>query len=405
MHRIFLLLVVCSLLPLTASAQGEGAFGVAPTDVPFGTAIRGEPLHRLISLQNGKDQPVEIELKPGDETGAWALSTERNLTLPPHSTTDVDLEMRVPQDVPNGQYNGSIYVHFLPEANVTPGTSGAKLAFAVRVNLSVEVGGPQVLRLEAGGLFVPDTEESQRPTVYWTIKNTGNVRSTPSAIVEIRTVNGTFVATENLTGPTLPPGLAENVTFRLDATLPRGQYVLRTTLAPPGADNMMEEAWFEVLETGALRRSGTLGAFALYDVGSSTQTHRIPFGHTVELRAPFTNTGQLPVKATLRGYIVQDGKVLTQFVSLETLVDPGETVELKVLLPDLPKAQQYSLTGEVAYSGKVTPSQEAILILEETAQARDETPSPAWLLLVAGIIAALGSAKATRDRRRRRGRQ
>ncbi|MFA5862988.1 MAG: hypothetical protein WDA16_14955, partial [Candidatus Thermoplasmatota archaeon] len=84
MHRIFLLLVVCSLLPLTASAQGEGAFGVAPTDVPFGTAIRGEPLHRLISLQNGKDQPVEIELKPGDETGAWALPTERNLTIPPH---------------------------------------------------------------------------------------------------------------------------------------------------------------------------------------------------------------------------------------------------------------------------------------------------------------------------------
>lgn len=402
-HTIFSVLLIATALAAPGSlAQDEGAYGVAPTDVPFGQAIRGEPLHRGLSLQNDKETPVRVELRADDETGEWALPEERNLTLAPRSTLDLPLRMLVPDDVPNGRYDGGIRVHFIPNATVAANTSGAKIAFAVRVNLSVEVSGTQVEKLRAGGLHVPNTEESIAPVFYWEVENAGNVRTQPTVLVVVRHADGTPVLEEGITGPILPPGLTENVTFRLTETLPRGQYVLEASLRPPGGPDDKEEVWFEVVEQGALRRSGTLGALTFYDLGSRQQVHRIPFGNAVELRTAFTNTGELPLKSTLVGYISQDGLHIADFASSEMLVDPGETTELRVRIPELPSPAQYVISAQAEYSGKITPSQDAILILEPTATTRDATPSPAWLLLVAGALAARGAACLTIAGKRRR---
>ena len=396
---LILLTLIVAAFPL-ASARSEGAYGVAPVDVPFGDALRGEPLHRAIDIQNDKDQPVDIELRAVDETGAWALPLERNFTLPARSSREVALRMLVPADTPNGHYDGSLYVHFLPNSTVEAGTSAARLVFAVRVNITVDVGGPQRQRLEAGGLFVPDTEEGRAPTFHWHVKNSGNVRATPEAIVALRHADGTMLASERIVGPTLTPGSTENVTFRLHTTLTGGQYVLEASLAPPGDANVREEAWFEALEAGSLRRSGTLGAIALYDVGTRTQTHRIPFGNTIEIRAPFNNTGEIAVRATLRGYVALDGKAIHEFASDELLVDPGESTEIRMRLPELPRAGQYLITSEVAYSGKITPPQDAILILEDvrTEPPRAETPGGGWVVLLAGFVAAAAAQRHRRGR-------
>lgn len=404
MRRIILptLLLAAALAPPSGAAQGEGAYGVAPTDVPFGSAVRGEPLYRMLTLQNDKDAPVRVELRAENESAQWALPDERNLTLEPRSSHDVPLRMIVPADVANGRYDGVLYVHFIPNATIANDTSGARLAFAVRVNLSVEVGGEQVQKLEAGGLYAPHGEESTPPIFHWEVTNAGNVRAEPRVDVVVRRPDGTQVARESIAGPVLPPGLTQNLTFRLNTTLPRGQYVLEAALAPPGDPARKEEAWFDVVEPGALRRSGTLGALAFHDLGSRQETHRIPHGNAVELRAPFTNTGEIPVKAILRGYVTKDGQHVADLTSNELFVDPGETAELKARLPDLPTAGQYVVTAEIEYSGKVTPSQDAILLLEPSSAARERTPSPAWLVLVAAAVAAVAGAWVAMMRKRHR---
>lgn len=356
------LLVLPLALPAVNAAEGGGGFGVAPVDLRYGAVARGEPMERVISIQNGKDEPVRVELRATDEVGRWALPEDRALTLPARSTTEVPLQFVVPDDIPNGDHTGSLYVHFLPDPVLANGSSNARFAFAIRVNLSAEIGGPQELRLEAGGLYAPDTEEETPPRFHWVVRNTGNVRASPRVLAEVFRPDGSSVLQEPLVGPTLVPGTEENVTFRLQSALPRGQYVLTATLDVEGAAN--ETAWFEVLEQGALRRSGTLDALLLYDVETHAQIHRIPFGRAAELRGPFTNTGELPVKVTLEGYVALEGAVVKEFTSRETTVDPGETAELRVLLNDLPRAGQYTITADAAYAEKVTPPRDAILILE-----------------------------------------
>lgn len=371
MRPVILILLASCLLPSFAQAQGEGSYGVAPSEVRFGSVVRDEPLYRAISIQNSKDHPVQVELRPDGELGGWALPAEANFTIPARSTRDVDLPLRIPADAPNGNYSGGVYVHFLPESSVASGTSGARLAFAVRVNLSAHLGGPQTVAFEAGGLWLRDIEEASAPTFHWQIKNVGNVRAAPTVDVAIRRADGSIVARESLVGDTLAPGLLQNVTFRTSTPLARGQYTLTASFESPSGATKQELQWFEALEAGSLRRSGTLEGLTLHDVGTGEQTHRIPASHAVELRAPFTNTGQLAVKAKLQGYVARDGQVVADLRSAEVLVDPGETTELRILLPKLSGAGQYQISAEVAYSGKITPAQEAILILEAAPPGSD----------------------------------
>lgn len=379
------LAAVALLLPAPAladGAHGGGGFGAAPSHLAYGGVVRGEPITRTLTLQNGGDAPADVVLAAVDGIGHWLDLPREPLHVAPASALRVDLTLRVPQDAPNADYGGNVTATQTPRHNVSSG-SGVNVALAVRIGLAATLGGPQVVDLRAGELAVEPAEAGQPLLVRLVVENHGNVRASPRLAVTLLGPDGRQAHGVDVPLDAVSPGGSRNLTARVPHALPSGQYRLEAQLLDGTLQLVLPGLLVEVLEAGSLRRRGEMGPLSTLSLDREPN-HRLPAGKPFLLRAPFRNVGEVEVEAVFRGSLLRDGDVVRSLETLPRAFAPGEAGDIELMLDGLTPGT-YAVRGRVEFDGRVTPDHETVVNLEAVPGATKDVPGAPLIVVLAAL--------------------
>ena len=163
---------------------------------------------------------LRLRDQPREAVGAWVSLPFGSQTVAPGTSITFPLQLGVPQDAPPGDYAGGVVAAVV--GGPAPSAPGVRIEQGVAARIYVRVQGPlhaslSITRLESstsGGAWSPFGGPG-RATVTYTVVNSGNVRLTGTAHVDLVDAFGNTVASlGNRELPELLPRDSVTVTDR-----------------------------------------------------------------------------------------------------------------------------------------------------------------------------------------------
>jgi len=211
--------------PATEVTPEEAGFAVQPSG-PDGPGSRdwftytldpGAVFGDTVAISNLSDEPIRFVIYPTDavsvvdvggfaalkdtetpvDVGTWIQLAASEYTVPPGQRIDVPFSITVPEDAEPGDHAGAILAVDADEGNVDPNAAPDGITFNVRHRMGarvyVRVGGPVDPALRIDELAV--ARDGGTATVTWDVRNTGNLRLSPTAEVRITGLFGRTIRT------------------------------------------------------------------------------------------------------------------------------------------------------------------------------------------------------------------
>lgn len=211
--------------PATEVTPEEVGFAVQPSG-PDGPGSRdwftytldpGAVFGDTVAISNLSDEPIRFVIYPTDavsvvdvggfaalkdtetpvDVGTWIQLAASEYTVPPGQRIDVPFSITVPEDAEPGDHAGAILAVDADEGNLDPNSAPDGITFDVRHRMGarvyVRVGGPvdPALRIDELGV----ARDGGAATVTWDVRNTGNLRLSPTAQVRITGLFGRTIRT------------------------------------------------------------------------------------------------------------------------------------------------------------------------------------------------------------------
>ena len=360
-----------------ALASTVGAIGLSPSSATVNGVLRGSYSEATFNLYNTEPEEVAFSLSIIGPMAGWVnFSPSNRIVTGPMQVSQVTLVMSPPADTPNGNYAGQLLVVGQPTGSAAGGTV-SKIATGVQATVNINVVDVETRSVEVIASSIRSVEVGQPIIVSVKVKNTGNVKATPTVNVKIVDNSGATVQTfSKAMDEILPTRTAQqDITFD-SAGIPLGQYTAVIEVDYDGKTVSSDNLEFDVLAVGALRRSGELT-----DLNSTTTAS---VGQLVQITGTFNNNGELASQAKLEADILLDGTLLDHVEGDEISVNPGETTALEVLYRPT-HAGVYTVNAYVLYSERRTPVRSFIITVNgSTALSFD-----LYYVLAIAIIAAI----------------
>lgn len=225
------------------------------------TNVDPEPLTVAVYAADAYNTSVDgafalrLPEEPKEGVGAWVRIGVEEYTIPPETTAQIPFELTVPEDAEPGDHAGALLA-----ANVDLEEGGGSDEIDVRLRrrvgarIYVRVEGPldpalTVSALEADGnqALIPLVTGAGEVEVDYTVTNTGNVRITPEARIELVGPFGVTVRrTEAEDLPELLPGGSVVRHARIDGLPPLGRLQARVVVTSDEADARSSRAIWAV---------------------------------------------------------------------------------------------------------------------------------------------------------------
>ncbi|HEX6420558.1 MAG TPA: hypothetical protein VFZ77_18805 [Acidimicrobiales bacterium] len=198
---------------------------------------------------------LRLPEEPKEGIGAWIRLGVGEYTIPPETTVQIPFELTVPEDAEPGDHAGALLAASV-ELEEGGGSEEVEVRLRRRVGarIYVRVEGPldpalTVSALDADGsqALVPLVTGAGEVEVDYTVANTGNVRVTPTAHLELVGPFGVTVRrTEAETLPELLPGGSVDRHARIDGLPPLGRLHVRVVITSDEADARSSRAIWAV---------------------------------------------------------------------------------------------------------------------------------------------------------------
>jgi len=347
----------CTLLLLAAFAQAM-SIGAGPSDIEFDNVLKGGYAERVVTVSTAGDEDLTITVEVmGDITGWISIKPSNTFNLPPKGRTEIAVVLQPPVDAANGEYSGSLYIRASPVAVITEGT-GASVGGAVKIGLTAEVTGDEVVDYKLSEVRVSDTEIGFPIRFNVSVKNKGNVKVSPTIHIEIfDRLKKNLLKVVDYTDLTVLPTITESVVISVPTKgLEVGKHVA-TISSDLGGSASVE---FNIMAPGTLAMKGLLS-------GVSVNKHWVQVGELVEVNGLFLNRGELLIEgAKLKGQVY----LVSEDFKTEKLVEVFESDMLNVPVNSQQSfksyfkptsAGRYVVRGSVIYQGKETRKKETIL--------------------------------------------
>jgi len=390
LHKIthkttWLTLILILTLSLFLSQAEAGGIGVSPTEITVYDAMRGGRYQKLIKIFNTIESPTTFLLNATGEIDEWVsfyidenlTETVTNVTLASNSNQLIYVILQVPNEAPNGNYTGKIYVQTLPKK--MEGQTGTSVIISASLGVFIEVVGTQILGGNVRGISTIDTEVGYPLRIKVEFENTGNVEAEP----EIRIVvfrDETEIDSFTYSKTQVKPGLRDIISVEWNTTgRDPGDYSAKVTVLLEGKVLEERQLQFKILPFGTLTRRGQLTALSVEG--------KPLVGTVLRIHATFRNTGLIDTTAHFVGEIYRDGDLIDVIESPDVLVEVGTEKNITSYLK-LTQEGTYMIKGYVFYEGKQTDVKELVIQVKVKQNTTDENN-----LLVAGfMVIAIGTA-------------
>ena len=252
--------------PDRASAADNGLWSVFPTTAPGSLLARpyfqplltpGVPVQDSVTITNKTpDQTLNFDLYAADafntrdggyasrrqtdpkrEMGAWIDLPTANITLGPQQAVDIPFTISPPLDATPGDHAGSIVALNTTPTVTESGSVSTRAIHAVGTRVYGRVAGPLTPRLEVtelqvnsqtgvGGLLGGSVDAD----VEYRVVNTGNVRLTPTAKLDVSPMIGGATNLKALRVPELLPRGSAVLHQRVSGVVPVGRLTARVNV-------------------------------------------------------------------------------------------------------------------------------------------------------------------------------
>ncbi len=374
-------------------------------------AVRGSEYFSDVVVLNGQDTEMTVRVEDGrmfllfgrervgDPGVGWITihpvedrtRTIDTFTVPPHSEGRVILRARVPVDVANGTYSGTVYFNSVAALPGTGSAEGSRtsVSLGVATDIQLVVKGAQRLSGTVTDSYVADTEPSYPLRLTTTFQNTGNVLARPQIDLTVKNAAGQAIGAARFADRTFNPGETQSVSGDWDTTgATEGEYIAAVKVSLAGESIYERDLGFKILPRGTLTRFGSFERLAIEE-----QPRPGTVGKAV---ATFFNTGRIDSRAKFVGELYKGSTRIDTVSSEERLVPYGEKQDLELFLR-VPDAGDYTLRGKVNFEGKETITREVNFVV-----AAGGWPLGQVSLIVAALLAmgALGAGAVAVSRRK-----
>lgn len=186
-----ILLISCVILPQTV-------FGIGQVTKPIviENALRGQEATATLDLFNSKDTEAPYGLSAEGEIAEWTSFyeiTDKNLEnpitevqIPPKSYLKVKAKFTVPEDMPNGEYSGKVYIFFAPVKDEKTGEMKIAVSQRVGREVSIIVTDNEIIQFDTAIIPLKYSVKKDEPLEIKIIHtNQGNVTVKPDVKLKI----------------------------------------------------------------------------------------------------------------------------------------------------------------------------------------------------------------------------
>lgn len=351
--KVISLVIIFSLFMVNIAYAG---IGLSPASISFYNMTRGGYAEKYLTVSNPGNELISVVVSAeGEEVGEFLTFQPQKFNLTGESYKIVKVNVTTPNDIPNGIYEGSVYVIGKP---IIEFEGGSQLAVASGVSAKATIGVTDIetkeYRVESVRVF--ETEECREIQVQTSMRNSGNVRVTPEINVKIISKDESQVLQNyDYTADTMLPTTVESFMMRIPYKLeqfkciPVGEYRVVVSYYVDGRQFDLRYLRLVIHERGALTVSGEL-----LDMLTSPN---ITLGDVLKIDGIFKNTGQLPVKSKLTVDVYEGSRLIDTTEGEEKEVGIGGVTNLTAYYrPE--SAGKFLLKGEVWFEGKVSNQRE-----------------------------------------------
>jgi hypothetical protein len=356
LFRVFAVLVLCFIcIQLNDSGVYATTIGLTPGDIVVETALPGGSARVPFMFITDSITPVTITVDDVQESiaSSW-ISYEPSLEFIQVSQSKpyqgVAL-IQIPPQVPLGEYIALKKISVVRPLAPSDGETQAQVSVSLIQKINITVIGDEIALCEVISVTTPDTAQvGDKTTAIFTLKNTGNVRIEPSALVELTSPSGDVVVSAQdslVLEPTQQAQLVVGYTIPLQAD----QYVFSSRV--PFCEYAGKPFQIIVRQVGELTTKGTL-----VSVVSPVRTNvSVP----VVAVAQFLNEGEKAVTARFVGSVIQTQTNSSRSFSTDSVVVyPGDSYDFAYEF-DARSSGRFSIEGVVEYDGKQTPKKSTIV--------------------------------------------
>jgi hypothetical protein len=390
--RLVAVVALAAAIMTPGTRPADAAAGVAsyPDRINYQEVLRGTDYVRPVSLVSGYDVDAIYTFEFEGDTADWVeiVDMETREPLPdeipvrPQEFTTIGVSVRVPDDAPNGAYQGSVNVVLTPadpEAVAFEGVpeddegSRSAVGTGVVILVDMDVTGTENIAAEYLTFRASDAEPGIPMRFAADIRNTGNVLVNPVITVEMLK-DGEVFDTVVVDDVPVPPGELTTVNGSWDTTnADVASYVARASIQFRDLDLGTKEADFDVFQRGQLTRQGQL-------VRMELPNGTPPPNGVAQVDVWVQNTGSIEARAVFVGEFYKGEDLLEVVESLPRLLIAGESGVIEVFL-DVGDPGVYTLVGKANFEGKDTESQTLTFeVIDPFAVLQPEESGTPWVL-------------------------
>ena len=344
----------------------EIGVGVSPTSFTISNALRGGEFEKEITIINPTEEESSYTFNATGIIKDWVsfhniddLSSIDYITVPGKESDETNkkkviVRIKVPADVSNDIYNGTIYIKTAPKE--TTGDGGLSTKTRVPIRVGVDVSGTQILNGTVNDIYTRDIEINYPLRINVLFENTGNVIATPSIDVKILKKDGKNIDSFVHDNTSVKPYSTDTIELFWNSTgYGVGEYDAMVSVYLGGKQIGEKKLSFNILERGSLTRTG--------DIKELYIENEPVVGIYIKIHATFENTGEIESDVQFKGEVYKNDNLIDIVTSDEILLLPGETETLtsyyKINEPGI-----YKIRGIILFSGKQTDPQEFTFLVE-----------------------------------------
>lgn len=379
-HLKFLIISLLFLALLGTNINAV-SIGVSPSVLKYEDVLKGGFAQKTLYLSSDAQSNLSIEFELFGETADWIsfgpidLSQE-NVTISAGNPYILNVIVEPPVDTQNGVYSGQIRVITNKLQDVESG-KGVGIRAAFMVDVTIEVGGEEIIRCTAGGFGIPHLELDDALALSYTLENLGNVNIDPNVFIDLFDINNNEVLKLDFQSTRVRPTLKNTFEEFLANNLPTGQYFAHISVPLCNAASTLT---FTITEPGVISDDGTL-----------IQIKNPNWGETdtiIPINAVFKNTGPRTVRAKFIGHIQEKAGDIVKLIDTDFInIKPGETNSFETFFKTN-NIGQYIIYGKIKYNNKITFEKASVLNIRQKIEG--EGVSIGWSSLIFfGVIIAL----------------